>query len=59
MRQRCEESGPVSCSLFPELGMSGDNEAEFLFFFRGRRKCVKYTQLCDVGQRTTNAIPLW
>ena len=28
-------------------------------FFRGRRKCVKYTQLCDVGRRTTNAIPLW
>ena len=25
------DKGPVSCSLFPELGMSGDNEAEFLF----------------------------
>ena len=20
---------------------------------------MKFTQLCDVGQRTTNAIPLW
>ena len=28
-------------------------------FFRGRRKCVKYTQLCDVGRRITNAKPLW
>ena len=31
VRQRCEEQGPVSCSLFPELGMSGDTEAETLF----------------------------
>ena len=38
--------------------MSGDNEAESPFF-RGRRKCVKFTQLCDVGRCTTNAIPLW
>ena len=30
-----------------------------LLFFRGRRKCVNFTQLCDVGRRTTNAIPLW
>ena len=58
MRQRCEEQALVSCSLFQELGMSGDNEAESPFF-RGRRKCVKFTQLCDVGRRTTNAIPLW
>ena len=38
--------------------MSGDIEAESLFF-RGRRKCVKHTRLCDVGRRTTNATPLW
>ena len=38
--------------------MSGNIQAKSLFF-RGRRKRVKYTQLCDVDQRTTNAIPLW
>ena len=31
VRQRCEEQGPLSCSLFPDLGMSGDTEAETLF----------------------------
>ena len=35
VRQRCEEQGPVSSSFFPELGMSGDIEAESPFFGEG------------------------
>ena len=35
MQQGCGGQDLVSCSFFLELGMSGDTEAESLFFFFG------------------------
>ena len=53
-----ENEARVVTVFFSRLGMSGDIEAESLFF-RGRRRRVVVTRLCSVGRSTATAIPLW
>ena len=47
--KRCEEKGPMICSLLFKLG----GTLKPSFFFSGKAECERYTQLCEVG-RTHN-----